>query len=286
MNCYSFFYFRDADLMFRFSLSYISDFSFPLSDFKFQISDFRFQKSPTFAGMAKLRFEDTILWEDENYIIINKPAFISTLEDRNDRTNILAMAKAYHDDAQVCHRLDKETTGALAIAKNPEAYRHLSIQFENREVTKVYHAISDGIHDFDHLVVESPILKLSNGTVKIDHKGKEAKTTFNTLRAYSQHTLIECLPVTGRMHQIRIHLSSKGAPIVGDEMYGGKPLYLSALKRNYNLKKWTEEQPLIKRLALHAYQLVFKLLNGKELAIEAPYPKDFRVAAEQLEKNS
>ena len=236
--------------------------------------------------MAKMKFEDLIIWEDNNYIVINKPAFISTLADRNDTVNILEMAREYHEDAQVCHRLDKETTGALVIAKNPEAYRHMSIQFENREVSKIYHAVTDGIHDFDNKEVDRSILKLGNGTVRIDYKGKEAQTFFNTLKVYTAHTLVECKPITGRMHQIRVHLSSIEAPITGDEMYGGKPLYLSAIKRKYNLKKWTEEQPLIKRLALHAHSLSFKSLDGKELSIEAPYPKDFRVLVDQLDKNS
>lgn len=236
--------------------------------------------------MAKMKLEDLIIWEDDNYIVINKPAFISTLADRNDSVNILSMAREYHEDAQVCHRLDKETTGALVIARNPEAYRHMSIQFENREVTKIYHAVADGIHDFNNREVERSILKLGNGSVRIDIKGKEATTIFQTLKAYTAHTLIECRPITGRMHQIRVHLSSIEAPITGDEMYGGKPLYLSTIKRKYNLKKWTEEQPLIKRLALHAHSLTFKGLNGKELSIEAPYPKDFRVLTEQLDKNS
>ena len=236
--------------------------------------------------MAKLKFEDLILHEDDDFIVINKPALMATLEDRNDAVNVLSLAKGYHDDAQVCHRLDKETTGALVIAKHPEAYRHMSMQFEGREVSKVYHAVVDGIHDFNVVKVDRNILKLGNGTVKIDYQGKEAQTYFQTLKAYEQHTLVECKPVTGRMHQIRIHLRSLDAPITGDETYGGKPFYLSAIKKRYNLKKWTEEQPLIKRLALHAYSLGFKTLKGDSIEIEAPYPKDFRVLTEQLDKNS
>lgn len=235
--------------------------------------------------MATLKFEDLIIWENDNYIIINKPALISTLEDRNDQINILSLAKEYHSDAQVCHRLDKETTGALAIAKDPEAYRHLSIQFEDRKVGKTYHAISDGIHNFNNVVVEKSIQKLANGVVRVDSSGKEAKTVFDTLQAFAQHTLIACKPVTGRMHQIRVHLSSLDAPITGDQMYGGEPFFLSSVKKHYNLKRWTEEQPLIKRLALHAYSLGFKLLNGEDLVVEAPYPKDFKVLLKQLKKN-
>lgn len=233
----------------------------------------------------KLTFKDLIIWEDQNYWAINKPPFISTLDDRNDPENILSLAKQENEDAQVCHRLDKETSGVLMIAKNPEAYRHMSIQFENRSVKKVYHAVADGIHDLKDMVVESRILKLSNGTVKIDRKGKEAKTTFNTLVAYKYHTLIECKPVSGRMHQIRIHLASNGASISGDNYYGGRPFYLSTIKKKYNLKKETEEQPLIKRHALHAYELTFLTLEDKKITVKAEYPKDFRVMVEQLEKN-
>ena len=89
------------------------------------------------------------------------------------------------------------------------------------------------------------------------------------------------------MHQIRIHLTCLKAPIVCDETYGGKMIYLSELKKKgFNLKQETEELPLIKRVALHAYSLKFTLLNGEEIQIIAPYPKDFDVLVKQLEKNS
>src|SRR5690349_22533791 len=96
-------------------------------------------------SVQKIKFEDIVLFENDNYVVVNKPAFIATLEDRNEPLNLLGLARQYYPDAQVCHRLDKETSGALAIARNPEAYRNLSIQFEKREVTKVYHAVADGL---------------------------------------------------------------------------------------------------------------------------------------------
>lgn len=228
------------------------------------------------------RFKDAILFEDEDYVVINKPSFISTLEDRNDPQNILSEAKGYVEDMQVCHRLDKETSGALALAKNPEAYRHLSMQFENRQVTKYYHAVVDGIHDFHVELVDKPILKQNDGTVKISREGKEAQTYFTSLKSFKNHTLVQCSPITGRMHQIRIHLSTLKAPITGDETYGGKPFFLSSLKRGFNLKKMTEELPLMKRMALHAFSLEFAALNGKKVTIEAPYPKDFQALIKQL----
>lgn len=234
---------------------------------------------------GKIRLENILLWEDDNYFLINKPPHISTLEDRQDPVNILLLARNYVASAQVCHRLDKDTSGVLAIAKNPEAYRHLSIQFEQRKVTKIYHAVVDGIHNFKDHLVDAPILKLDDGVVKISRKGKEAQTYFTSLRSYRHHTLMECRPVTGRMHQIRIHLSMLGAPIVGDEQYGGKQLYLSSIKPGFNLKKFTEEQPLIKRMALHAFSLEFADLKEETRKIEAPYPKDMQVIVKQLDMN-
>jgi RluA family pseudouridine synthase len=235
---------------------------------------------------SKIHFADLVLFEDHDYVLINKPPFISTLEDRNDPINILALAREVLDDPQVCHRLDKDTSGVLAIAKNPEAYRHLSMQFENREVTKAYFAVADGLHQFENKFVDAPILKLNDGTVRISREGKPAQTLFNTEKTFKNHTLVKCNPVTGRMHQIRIHLALLKAPITGDETYGGKPFYISSIKRGFNLKKETEESPLMKRMALHAFSLKFNTLEGKEVEIKAPYPKDFKALIKQLEANA
>lgn len=235
----------------------------------------------------KIKFGDIILFEDDNYILVNKPPFLSTLEDRNEKINLLRLARAYTSDAQVCHRLDKDTSGVLAIAKNPEAYRHLSIQFEKRQVTKLYHAVVDGIHQFNNVEVDQPILKQDDGIAKISKReGKPAVTFFTSIQSFRNHTLVACTPVTGRMHQIRVHLSFLKAPITGDETYGGKPFFLSEVKRKFNLKKETEEQPLIKRMALHAFSLEFADLTGDMQKVEASYPKDMEVLTKQLEINT
>lgn len=238
------------------------------------------------AKAPKVNLKNIILFEDDDYFLVNKPPFISTLEDRHERVNILALAKEYSSDAQVCHRLDKDTSGVLAIAKNPEAYRHLSIQFEKREVTKIYHAVADGIHNFQNHLVDEPILKQNDGTVKLSRReGKPAQTYFTSIRSYRNHTLIECRPITGRMHQIRIHLASQNASITGDDAYGGKPFLLSEIKRGFNLKKGTEEESFMKRMALHAYSLEFTNLKGQKQKVEAQYPKDFHALLRQLELN-
>lgn len=236
---------------------------------------------------TNVSFEEIILWEDDDFVLVNKPPFLSTLEDRNEKLNLLGMARQYVATAQVCHRLDKDTSGVLAIAKNPEAYRHMSMQFEHRSVTKIYHAVVDGIHNFQDQLVDAPILKQDDGMVKISRRsGKPAQTYFTSLKSYKNYTLVECRPITGRMHQIRVHLSLLNSPITGDEMYGGKPFYLSALKKGFNLKKFTDEKPLLKRMALHAYSLNFKNLSGNEEKIIAPYPKDIQALIRQLDLNS
>lgn len=234
----------------------------------------------------RVNFSDLLLKETSDYLIINKPPFIATLEDRASRQNILKMAKEYEPEAQVCHRLDKETSGALVIARNPEAYRHMSMQLQEREVEKIYHAVVDGIHEFVKIQVDAPIRKNASGGVSIDFRdGKEATTRIQTLEGYKNHTLVECRPLTGRMHQIRVHMAYLNAPIISDHIYGGRDFYLSSVKRKFNLKKGQEEQPLIKRNALHAFSIAFSGLDGELLAVEAPYPKDFRVLVSQLKKN-
>jgi 23S rRNA pseudouridine955/2504/2580 synthase len=235
--------------------------------------------------LKTISISDLLLFEDDDYFLVNKPPFISTLEDRVDRVNLLGLAREYSSDAQACHRIDKDTSGVLAFAKHPEAYRHMSMQFENRQVEKFYHAVADGNHAFQNILVDLPILKQNDGTVKISKReGKPAQTYFNTIRSYRQHTLVECKPVTGRMHQIRIHLATLQASITGDDMYGGKPFFLSSVKRGFNLKKQTEEQPIMRRMALHAQALTFATLAGETKTVEAPYPKDFQALIRQLEK--
>jgi len=232
-------------------------------------------------------FKDLILFENDDYIVVNKPPFVASLDERtaNAEVNILRLAKQYSSDAQVCHRLDKETSGAIVIAKNPEAYRGLSMQFERRKVNKIYHAVVDGQYTFDNLFVDLPILNDGNKNVSIDRmEGKRAETFFSSIKNYKHYTLVECKPITGRMHQIRIHLATQRAAICGDHMYKGKPVFLSSLKKGYRLSKDEEEQPIMKRFALHAKKIVFKGMDGNDITVEAPYPKDFTTLLKLLDK--
>jgi RluA family pseudouridine synthase len=122
------------------------------------------------------------------------------------------------------------------------------------------------------------------GMMRVDPKnGKKSHTKFSVLEKFSRWTLIRCEPSTGRTHQIRIHLRHAGTPIVGDQLYGGKPLWLSRLKPGYRLKPGKEERPLLARVALHAEQLELKHpATGQPVSITAPWPKDLTVAVKYL----
>lgn len=235
--------------------------------------------------LKPIKLTDTIIYEDRDYLVINKWQGISTLSDRNDERCLLDIAREHMDKLQVCHRLDKQTSGVLVFAKHPEAYRSLSLQFQNREVRKYYHAIAEGHHDFREKVIDLPIYQGRRGHVRISHSnGKDAKTIVDTVSEFQSHTLLQCNPVTGRTHQIRVHLAASGAPIAGDTEYGGQELYLSRIKRYYNQNRESTERPLMARPALHARKLGFNSLSGESIEVEAEYPKDFRATLRQLEK--
>ncbi len=235
--------------------------------------------------MKKVDFEKLILFENKDYFVINKPPYLSSLDDRHEAQNILDLARKHEQNSQLCHRLDKETSGCLVIARNPEAYRNLAIQFENRKVDKVYHAVVQGSKDFDNELIDRNLLANNKGVAKVSKEGKPAQTFVQTLKQYHRYSLVACKPLTGRLHQIRVHLAFANSPICGDTLYGGKPLYLSSLKKRFNLKKDTEELPIMQRVSLHAFSIGFEGMDGEQIFTEAPYPKDFRVLVAQLEKS-
>ena len=240
-----------------------------------------------FAAMTKLpQFKDIIIYEDDYFIFVNKPAHLSSLDERSGGVvNLLQMARKYFEDVQLCHRLDKETSGVLLIAKTNEAFKLLASMFENRDVEKTYHAVVQGYLQVENKSILLPLSITSKGLAKVDMKdGKKAETIITTLQVFNHHTLLACNPVSGRLHQIRIHLASQNFPIISDETYGGKKPYLSKFKRGFKTSKWENEQPMMQRVALHAYQLRFTAF-GKNYDVIAPYPKDFEVFIKLLHKH-
>lgn len=239
------------------------------------------------SSSKKFSFSQSVIFDNENYFAINKPSSYTVLDDRKykNRDSILEMARDIYPDCQVCHRIDRDTSGILVFAKNASAYRNLSIQFEEREVAKMYHALCHGKHLFKEELIEAPLL-YNNGVSKVSDEGKHSATILETVSVNGNFSLIECMPLTGRTHQIRVHLMSVGAPIVADTQYGGQKLYLSDFKKKFNVPKGKEELPLMERSALHAFKIRFRDLNEELIQIEAPYQKDMLVALKQLLKHT
>lgn len=238
----------------------------------------------------KERFKDWVLFEDENYLVLNKPSGISCLKERGNPLleSILQTARKTYPNITLCHRLDKYTSGILLLAKTEEAMRNASIQFERKKIKKIYHAFIENAPELNNEIVDLPILiDDRNRKVKISKNyGKKSKTIFTTIEKYKDYSLIQCELESGRMHQIRVHISHLGYPIVADTLYGGSEIYLSDIKHKFNYNRTGEEQPLIKRFALHAFQLGFADLEGKWVDFEAPYPKDLNVLYKMLRKHN
>ncbi|UXP32575.1 RNA pseudouridine synthase [Reichenbachiella agarivorans] len=228
---------------------------------------------------------DIIVYEDDRYLVINKPTMISTLEDRSDPRNILSMFREVYPEITVCHRLDKETSGALLLAKDEEAYRAAALKFEAREVNKIYHALVEGRFTEDTIQVDMGLRVAGSGRVKVDPKrGKEATTLFRAKAYYGNYTLIEAKPISGRRHQIRAHLSYLEYPICGDTYYGGLPIFLSKIKKKYKLSDDKEERPLFDRVALHAYEIEINPFGDKIIKVACDYPKDMDMILKKIEK--
>jgi 23S rRNA pseudouridine955/2504/2580 synthase len=232
------------------------------------------------------RIEDLILFEDENIIVLNKPVHITSEKDNAEGGISLAdIANRYHPGIMLCHRLDKETSGAIIAAKNEDIYRDFSIMFQERKIHKEYHALVEGIKKFEHHLIDFPLTKKGTFKAVVDKRdGKRAETIVDSIEFFRHYTLVKAEPISGRFHQIRVHLASVGCPLVGDSLYGGKPFLLSQVKRNYKENRGEEETPLMGRAALHAYALRFEYPEGKQFEVIAPYPKDFETTLKMLRK--
>lgn len=230
-----------------------------------------------------------VLYEDETLIAINKPSGLYSVPARQTQHFCaLHLLEEKYAKLYAVHRLDKDTSGLLLFAKTPAAHRYMNTLFENRSLKKEYRGIVQNRIDDTHLTLNTPIAPHPQQSHKsIIHKnGKEALTKVCILERFLHYTYCAFFPLSGRMHQIRVHTAHIGHPIACDALYDNPyPILLSKLKPRYRLNRYQTETPLLNRLGLHAYRLDFIATDGQALSLTAPLPNDLSVTLKQLNKN-
>jgi len=238
----------------------------------------------------------SILFENDDIIVINKPTGVSVTADRTGAADVLQLLNAQlqpFEPIRLVHRLDKETSGVMLLAKHRDAQSRYSRLFAKRLVPKLYLAIVNGPVISASGSIKDPIAR-SRRNPRAMHVhprlGKPAQTLWRRLADFGGPTLVAAQPITGRTHQIRIHFAHRGMPLTIDPMYGQTaPLMLSAYKPDYRGKSDRPESPLIDRLTLHAYQLAVPIGGDEGVACDvfvALPDKKFLAAVKMLAKHA
>ncbi len=237
-----------------------------------------------------------VIFEDECLIAFDKPSGLAVAAERGhkpDENLMSAVQEKMGREVVLVHRIDAATSGLVLCAKTKVALDFLSGQFQSKTVIKRYEALTVGVPASDEFTVDLVMKEdeAQPGVMCVVKKHGQASVTEFTVRGKFPQPAgrpglahVECRPLTGRTHQVRLHLMSVGTPVLNDLLYGNETrLLLSDLKRGY--KGRDDERPLISRLALHAAALTFThpLSRGKA-TISAPPPKDFAVALKYLQK--
>jgi 23S rRNA pseudouridine1911/1915/1917 synthase len=239
-----------------------------------------------------------ILYEDDSLVVLNKAANMIVHPGRGNYHGTMAGALQFHFDQLsdmagqlrpgIVHRLDRDTTGVIIVAKDNQIHSRLSSQFEKREVTKEYRALIWGNPDFDSDTIETHMSVHPGKREKMQvcepgGNSREATTRYEVIQRFEKATYIRLLPKTGRTHQLRVHMSHLGHPILADSLYRGRSQVTQA-DLNPQCDAASENAILIQRQALHAMRLTFRHpQSGNEMTIEAPLPDDMQATLNYLE---
>lgn len=237
-------------------------------------------------------FKIEVLYRDEALLVVNKPAGLASLPDGYNPSlpHIKSVLEQEAGALWMVHRLDKETSGVLILARSAQAHRSLNTQFEHHEIRKVYHAMVQGNPAWQEQTVRLPLRP--NGdrhhrTVVDPEKGKPAVTHFRVLERYEAYCLVEAIPETGRTHQIRAHLNALGLSIVGDRLYGRSIVPQDGHVEQHARPGNDSPIPLRGRMGLHALSLeITHPLSGAKMIFSASYPAEMKEALEKLRSKS
>jgi 23S rRNA pseudouridine1911/1915/1917 synthase len=224
-----------------------------------------------------------ILYEDDDIIVVDKAAGMVVHPAYGHPSGTLVNALLAHGVGLsgiggelrpgIVHRLDKDTSGLLVVAKNDSAHRHLQEQFEQRQVHKTYLALTEGQLPAASGVIEAPIGRDPQRRklmAVLSRGGREARTMYRVVQSFAEHTLVEANPITGRTHQIRVHFKSIGHPIAGDPVYG-----------------YRKQRLPLRRQFLHAARMAFSSPGtGQPVEFSSPLPDDLAAVLEQLRKST
>ena len=240
-----------------------------------------------------------VILETEHYLIVDKPAGIPVIRDRWDANlpNVRELVQKQYEKklgsldqaVWIVHRIDMDTSGLILLARNEEAHRALNKLFQERQVRKFYQAVTLGhptpaSGEINAAIEEHPSRKRR---MRIARKGKAALTHYETLESFQRYALLQLSPVSGRTHQIRVHLQHIGTPLAVDPLYGEQDSFnIGMLKRQARPRDGERElSSLIDRLTLHASRLEFAdPFSGKPVAATSPLPKDFQALLKALRK--
>lgn len=223
------------------------------------------------------RMQAAVLHEAPDFVVVNKPAGIAVHGGSGVDFGLIETLRAAREDRylELAHRLDRDTSGLILVARRRSALKALQDQFRRKSTHKVYRVLVVGSWPDGADRIEAPLQRVTGGSgervVRVNaSEGKVARTDFRVLERFAGYTLLEAIPMTGRTHQIRVHTAYQGCPVAGDTKYLDQAS-LTAWRRGGG-----------DRLMLHAHRLAFVAPDGEKLAFEAPTPDDFQARIERV----